>query len=861
MPSAPLRLRCEFVQNPLGVDVINPRLSWWVNDARPAEIQSAYEILVSSSPALLRQDEGDLWRSGLVESNQTLHVQYQGARLAAGLRAWWKVRTYDSDGLASSWSEPADFEMGLLSEQQWPGPWIAGGLHGSFSRGVHAVCLRRDFLLTEPIRSARLYIAVAGDYRLFVNGAAISQPGSHASWSQFPDTVYYRSHDVTAQLLAEPNAIGVLLSDGYFAGELPGLGRARYGTRPLLRLRLVATLANGARVDISSDEQWRWAPSHLLAADINVGEHSDARLLQPGWSEPGFDDASWQAVDVVPFPATLKSLPHPQFGVQQALRPMTEPFTTERSGRAWAVFDFGEQIVGRVCLSLLCRQSDALVLSYSLDKTFADATTDTHTTPNQAASHEYEGQFALHAFRFLKVEFTPTLTEVSLATALRIGAPEASAISVRSDHPSLNQLFEVIDNSFKSVAFSAPMRGAASTQRLPDIGYAGTWMPFFAQQDRSQALIIKWLNDALQKLTQGLGGPLVPALNAAQDVLPHDEFAEFECLVATVWQLYRYQNDVQTLQHCYPQLRAMALSYRHANTHLLRPPSQTNLYGEGLESALVATATVVGALRCMARIASVLSELSDQELLQTLVADVRKAFRQRYITGDGHLACDTESAYVSALHHGLLEDIEQQRAEQRLVEIMQSQHYHSKAAPLVLPHVLPVLTHAGRLDIAYMVLLQTSAPSWLAAIQAGDRLVARVPGSPDLASVGVLTWLIESLVGVRLQDDFSQHRNGYRAVTVRPMPPLGKQFLAGAPVQFIEASLRTPMGRFEISWWIKDDRFELELLIPTGCEALVIMPDDIEQTVQSGHHRFLMDFQAGGDGVPTLLELVGGRQT
>ena len=91
------------------------------------------------------------------------------------------------------------------------------------------------------------------------------------------------------------------------------------------------------------------------------------------------------------------------------------------------------------------------------------------------------------------------------------------------------------------------------------------------------------------------------------------------------------------------------------------------------------------------------------------------------------------------------------------------------------------------------------------------------------------------------------------------MPPLGKQFLAGSPVQFVEASVDTPQGVYEVSWYIREECFELELRIPPNCHAIVTMPDDIGQRVQSGRHRFVMDFGAGGDGVPTLLDMAGGE--
>ena len=115
MLGAPFRLRCEYLSNPLGIDATRPRLSWWVDDDRPAEIQTGYHVLAASNAQLLADDNGDLWDTGRVESQQTLNIEYRGSPLSSSQRVWWKVRSFDSDGLPSGWSEPAFFELGLLS--------------------------------------------------------------------------------------------------------------------------------------------------------------------------------------------------------------------------------------------------------------------------------------------------------------------------------------------------------------------------------------------------------------------------------------------------------------------------------------------------------------------------------------------------------------------------------------------------------------------------------------------------------------------------------------------------------------------------------------------------------------------------
>ena len=194
-------------------------------------------------------------------------------------------------------------------------------------------------------------------------------------------------------------------------------------------------------------------------------------------------------------------------------------------------------------------------------------------------------------------------------------------------------------------------------------------------------------------------------------------------------------------------------------------------------------------------------------------------------------------------------------ARARLARLIQTNNYHADAAPAVLHALLPVLTGARRLDLAYMVLLQTSAPSWLANLLEGEKLMVGEPSLGfDPAQIGLMEWLIDSLVGLTIavdEADASQARH----LIIKPQPPFGHQFLAGSPVSNVEARLPTSFGQIGVEWWIREAGFELRLEVPTSCTATVVTPDGIEQTVQSGQHHFMMDFDRGGDGIPTLLDL------
>jgi len=119
-----MRLRCEYAENPVGIDDPNPRLSWTLAGRSRGQHQSAWQILAASSQASLAHDRGDLWDSGKVPSDETLHIRYAGKALASSQKVFWKLRVWDKDDRVSQWSPPATWTMGVLHSNDWQAAWI-----------------------------------------------------------------------------------------------------------------------------------------------------------------------------------------------------------------------------------------------------------------------------------------------------------------------------------------------------------------------------------------------------------------------------------------------------------------------------------------------------------------------------------------------------------------------------------------------------------------------------------------------------------------------------------------------------------------------------------------------------------------
>jgi hypothetical protein len=135
---------CEHLENPLGVDVLQPRLTWTLESPQRGDRQTAYQILAASSRAMLEKDTGDLWDSGKVISDDTIQIPFAGKPLKSSQQVFWKVRVWDANGKVSKWSPLATWTMGILDESAWSAHWISA--EGAEKCAVfYPAAVRRDF--------------------------------------------------------------------------------------------------------------------------------------------------------------------------------------------------------------------------------------------------------------------------------------------------------------------------------------------------------------------------------------------------------------------------------------------------------------------------------------------------------------------------------------------------------------------------------------------------------------------------------------------------------------------------------------------------------------------------------------------
>jgi len=283
-------LRTEMLENPEGIDVLAPRLSWKLSSEERGLKQVGYQVLVASSAKKLAANEGDLWNSGKVSSSESTWVQYKGKQLERRDEAYWKVKVWNNNN-ESSWSQPAYWSMGQLQYNDWSGRWI--GMDRSFPwdeeekfARLSARYFRKEYDLSKEIKSAKLYIIGLGLYELYINGRKIGDQVLAPAPTDYSKNVKYNTFDVTQTLQKGKNAIATVLGNGRYYTMRQSYKPYKIKTfgYPKMLLNIVVEYKDGTTEVLRTDNSWKMTADGPIRTNNEYdGEEYDARKKIPGW--------------------------------------------------------------------------------------------------------------------------------------------------------------------------------------------------------------------------------------------------------------------------------------------------------------------------------------------------------------------------------------------------------------------------------------------------------------------------------------------------------------------------------------------------------------------------------------------------
>lgn len=317
-------LTCEFQQNPLAVNTLQPLFGWQFSSTENEFTQIAYEIEVTG--------ENLYWNSGIIYSNSSQFIQYYGEALKPGQKYQWRVRIWDEKEVISQWSSYSNFRIAPNFNfthsssplgEGWGEVWIgairsdsaripAGKRFLSWEMGTQeykdvwknidpvshkSIILRKPFVAKKEIKEAITYICGLGHYELTINGKKVGDGEFAPFWSDYDKTIYYNTFDITSFLKKGENVFGVLLGNGFFNAQGGRYSKLKvsFGA-PTLLFKTIIRYSDNSTEEVISDRSWKYAFSPVTFNDIYGGENYDARLEQKGWNQPGFNDLNWKPV-------------------------------------------------------------------------------------------------------------------------------------------------------------------------------------------------------------------------------------------------------------------------------------------------------------------------------------------------------------------------------------------------------------------------------------------------------------------------------------------------------------------------------------------------------------------------------------
>ncbi|MCX2575551.1 glycoside hydrolase family 78 protein [Pedobacter sandarakinus] len=845
-------LTVEHLVNPLSIDSATPRFSWKLVSTVKNTTQTSYEIRLGTSPSFSKKP---IWISKKT-NDQSVLVPYTGSALLSKTKYYWQVRVSDNHGNKSAWSPVQFFQTGLKA-QDWLANWIT--VHGKDTVQASPM-FRKEINITKAVRSATAYITGKGLYEASLNGSRISNHYFAPGWTSYKDHLQYQVYDVTNQIAKGKNAIGVMLGDGWYKGRIGFANQQHfYGDTRALLFQLEISFSDGTKSTFCSDSTWKMAYGPIMASNIYDGETYDARKELGGWNNVGFNANDWKSVRVIPAGSEklvgMSGPPVTKHEIFKAQKLITTP-------KGERVIDFGQNLVGWVMVKAAGERGKAITISHAevLDKAGNFYTTNLRSAKQQnkyilkgGDAQVFAPHFSFQGFRYIKVEgFTePLHLEDFNAVALYSDMTETGQFS--TSNALLNQLQHNIQWGQKGNFVDVPTDCPQRDERLGWTGDAQAFAATAAYNMDVAGFFSKWLKDVSADQHQNGSVPYV-----IPDVLKEwDAGSAGWADVATIipWDMYVAYGNKGILEQQYSSMQKW-VDYvsTKANNHLwnsgshfgdwlfYRPNDDNDGRAAVTDKYMIAQCFYGHSLQLMINTAKVLGKEDDVAKYENLLKEVKLAYLKEYVTPNGKLVSNTQTAYVLALQFDMLPEELRAQAALRLVANIKDYGNHLTTGFLGTPYLCHVLSKFGHDDVAYDLLMQQSYPSWLYPVTKGATTIwerwdgLKPDGSFQTADMNsfnhyaygaVGDWMYKNIAGIM---PIVEHP-GYKMFSIAPKP--------GGKLTSATATFESVYGSIKSSWAVENGIFKMDVVIPANSSATIIFPTNKEkQTVGSGTYHF-----------------------
>lgn len=836
------KVRCEYKKNPIGIDIIRPRISWQVYTEVSGIVQTSYRIQVSKDDDSFNNI---VWDTGIVDSDQSIHIEYAGNSLKSRNRYYYRIQICDNKGNNSGWSEICFWEMGLLNIREWVANWISPDINEEYLAKEECSLLRNEIKVNAKVKSARIYATALGLYELYINGRRADGNLFAPGWTSYNKRLQYQTYDVTDLLTHGSNAIGAVLANGWYKGSLVWEGNKNlFGEKRGLLLQLNISYEDGRQDVLISNDNWKISTGPILMSEIYHGETYDATLEKEGWNTADFDDSEWKNAKCIPHTKEiLVAQENVPVRVIEEIRPI-EIITTPKGER---VIDFGQNMVGWVQFKVQGAGSTIVTLKHAevLDKEgnfYTDNLRSAKQTIRYILKGEgvevYEPHFTFQGFRYIMIDGYPG--EIKLENF--IGKVIHSVMEQTGEFNCSNELINKLQHNilwgqkgnFLDVPTDCPQRD----ERLGWTGDSQMFIRTACFNMNVAPFFSKWLKDLYADQSKDKGIPFV--IPHVLDDKSYSSSAWGDAATICPWTIYLCYGDKRILEEQYESMKMWVEYIREQgeNEYLwntgfhfgdwLGLDSKPDSYVGATPKDFIATAFYAYSTEILASTAKIINKLSDFKEYDELYNNIIKNFRKEFVAPNGRLVAQTQTAHVLALMFHLVEECDKKTTADALVKLLEESNYHLTTGFVGTPYLCHVLSENGYTDIAYKLLMQTDYPSWLYQITKGATTIwehwdgIKEDGSfwsADMNSFNhyaygaIGDWLYRVVCGI----DTSTKSPGYKHINICPKPGLG--------LDFAEAALQTMYGEIKSKWHKKEGKMEINVAIPANTTATIMLID------------------------------------
>jgi alpha-L-rhamnosidase len=821
-------LRCEYLENPLGIDVPSPRLSWIVRGTGRGQRQSAYQVIAASDLEKIKSGCPDLWDSGTVYSGEN-RVEYIGKPLSSLDGCWWQVRVWDKDGQPGNYSQPAYFEMGLLKPEDWQAKWI--GFPGIWPG--QAVYFRHDIDLLKAVRRARVFMAGLGWSELRINGHKVNDRVLDPAQTNYARRILYTTDAVEPFLRTGKNSIGVIAGNGW-------LGSAR------LLLQLHLEYEDGTqevvKTDSFSTNPWVITKGPISENSVFNGEVYDARLNNPDWDNPD-----------IPLKTQLSVAP--VNGVDGRLVSATlEPIKVVDTVKAHAitepkpgiyVFDLGQNVAGWARINVKGESGRRLSLKFA-ESLYPDGTVNQENLRNARAKDVYilkgegeecwEPRFTYHGFRYIQVEGYPGKPDAESIMGRVVRSSVDASGTFECSHDLLNRIHQMICWTEADNLHGIPTDCPQRDERMGWLNDMAARTEEALYNFNLVRLLSKWAGD-IEDEQDPISGAITDTAPFRWGKRPADPVSI--CYLLIPWLLYVHYGDRRTMADRYQGMKKWVdflmgcsksgiVEYSYYGDWA--PPIAYSVDGSmgssalsaSTPGALVSTACTYYSACLLEKMAEVLGKQDDVGRYHNLAEKMAIAYNVKFWdeTAGGY-GTNNQSGNAISLYMGLVPENRKLRTAASLVEAVKQCDGHLSTGNICTKYLLEALSDYGYADTALAIATRETYPSWGFMLANGATTLWErwelATGSgmnshnhPMLGSIG--SWFYRHLAGIQAD----QEGPGFSRVNICPGVASG--------LSWVRSTLNTIRGKIEVAWKIEKGEIHVEITVPVGCLAKVYVP-------------------------------------